>query len=357
MNAVNFNLTEIGRKKFEEYAKSVQAANGSPFTTSQFAVSDNNQTGLMKAIFDQSSFLKRINNELVLRKNGAKLHTGFSGFPLGRTDTSDGTTQNQITARIDPSDVGYETKDVDANFLRTFMEIDNWAHLQDFASFYRSQFVQNMSNAIQWLAWNGLAEYGTTLPENNGLDVLKGFPQKLKEELAANFLEEIVNASGQITIAESSADFKSADALVLHMQGLIPDRFRSGSTDRTKLRVYTSYNMADKLGLKIYDAFGSTPSEKVLAQLSLTTLGGREVVIVDGFPPQAICLTYEENLSYYTLRGSMRRTLNANDPSRKGFIDWNYWQSCFVVENPEAMVFAKNVLIDGENKIADPVLS
>jgi hypothetical protein len=61
-----------------------------------------------------------------------------------------------------------------------------------------------------------------------------------------------------------------------------------------------------------------------------------------GMNPGSLWITAFDNLSYYELEGSRRKS-SKQDEERVGYSDWNYCEATNVVEDVEKMVVFNNV--------------
>lgn len=86
----------------------------------------------------------------------------------------------------------------------------------------------------------------------------------------------------------------------------------------------------------------ATPSEQKFVLETLKTFGGLTGYRILGMKAGSIWITSFDNLSYYELEGSRRKS-SKQDEENVGYTDWNYCEATNVVEDVEKMVVFNNI--------------
>lgn len=86
----------------------------------------------------------------------------------------------------------------------------------------------------------------------------------------------------------------------------------------------------------------ATPSEQKFVLETLKTFAGLSGHRILGMNPGSLWITSFDNLSYYELEGSRRKS-SKQDEERVGYSDWNYCEATNVVEDVEKMIVFNNI--------------
>ncbi|MBU0969669.1 MAG: phage major capsid protein, P2 family, partial [Proteobacteria bacterium] len=89
--------------------------------------------------------------------------------------------------------------------------------------------------------------------------------------------------------------------------------------------------------IDLFQALGRTPTEKTLANTSLSLFGGLPWMTPTNFPGRGLIITSLKNLSIYYQSGSWRRRI-IDEPKKDRVEDYNSRNEGYVIETPEKFV-------------------
>ena len=144
------------------------------------------------------------------------------------------------------------------------------------------------------------------------------------------------NNFASTAVVTQQPDYQTIDHLVSTMEQGIKHERRNG------LEVLHSHDLADAIKQVSLESIpNSRPSELASAHL-ISQVQGRRAYTPNYFPNGQIWLVNPKNLSIYELRNSRVRKVQ-EEPSRDGVVDWNRWQACNHIEDPQAFFISKNI--------------
>lgn len=330
------------RTRFVSLCSRIGTAYGVADVGRQFAVTPSIQQQLKDKIVEASTFLPRINILSVDELKGENILAGASGPVTGRTDTS-GDAERTPRDVLGLDSYAFELAPTQSDVYMRYATVDAWAKFPDMAERYARYVQARIASDMELIGWYGEAVAATSDLTANPLmqDVNKGWLQYMRENKPANMLTEGAVA-GQIRFGEAG-DFVNLDVAVNDMLQGIPSYLRQGLV----ALIGTDLLAQEKAALMA--AVGGKPTEKALAQLSLTTFGGLTWETPSNFPARGLVITSLDNLSIYQQDGSWRRQI-VDNPKKDRVEDYNSRNEGYVVETPEKCVgweFA-NVKLEGE---------
>lgn len=330
------------RKLFNILCARLATGYGVANVSEQFSISPSVQQLLKDKIVEASTFLPRINILTVDELKGENILAGASGPVTGRTDTTG-------AAERTPHDVlgldkyTYELAATQSDVYMRYNTVDAWAKFKDMAERYARYVQERIASDMEIIGWNGISVAATTNLVTNPMlqDVNKGWLQYMRENKPANVLPQ-GDVAGKIRFG-AGGDFVNLDVAVHDLLQGIPPYLRQ---DLVAL-IGTDLIAQEKSALMA--AVGGKPTEKTLAQLSLTTFGGLPWKTPSNFPARGLVITSLNNLSIYQQDGSWRRQI-VDNPKKDRIEDYNSRNEGYVVETPEKLVAWEfnNVKLEGE---------
>lgn len=337
------------RVKFEQYCQQLGTLNGVTVRVGEaFTVSPTVQQTLETKLQDTSSFLQAINVLGVTPQTGQKVFVGVSGPTISTTDTSS-TDRNPRDVSSSDNSTYFCTK-TDFDTAINYSLLDAWAHRSDFQVRLRDSILQRQALDRIMVGFNGASRAATSNLSTHplGQDVNKGWLQHIREDAAAQVMDEGVASSGRIKVGGISGnDYKNLDALVFDaINTFIHPAFQ----ENPNLVAITSRAMlADKYFPLLNQ--DQTNENKLAADMIISQkrMGGLQVVGVPYFPAGKILITTLANLSLYWQIGGRRRTIFDN--ARRDRIE-NFESSndAYVIELYEAACLLENIVLptDGD---------
>ncbi|GAB1254784.1 phage major capsid protein, P2 family [Desulfovibrio falkowii] len=335
-------MRDLTRKLFHVLCSRLAAGYGVADVSQQFSVTPSVQQLLKDKIVEASTFLPRINIITVDELKGENILAGASGPVTGRTDTT-GDAERTPRDVLGLDKYTYELAATQSDVYMRYNTVDAWAKFKDMAERYLRYVQARIATDMELIGWHGVSVAATTnLAVNTMLqDVNKGWLQYMRENKPANVLTQ-GEVAGKIRFG-AGGDFVNLDVAVHDLMQGIPSYMRQ---DLVAL-IGTDLIAQEKAALMA--AVGGKPTEKALAQLSLTTFGGLPWETPSNFPARGMVITSLDNLSIYQQDGSWRRQI-VDNPKKDRVEDYNSRNEGYVVETPEKLVaweFA-NVKLEGE---------
>lgn len=314
--------------------------------TEEFNVTPTVTQKLQDKIVEQDTFLQKINVFGVDEIKGQKVLGSVEGFVPSRTNTDTTDRAPQSVLALGSKD--YELFPTEFDTFIKYSTVDAWAKFPDFQARYATWVRKAIAMARVRVGWYGTSAAAVTdkVANPNGEDVNKGWFQLLREyNSGAQWFDEGATA-GEIRIGEGG-DFVNLDAAVHACKMMLDPLFRESG----KLVAFIGTDLLDADKASLYNAQGSTPSEKErIANEKVTrTYGGLPIDTPSGFPARGILITSYDNLSIYYQDSSWRRKIEDN-AKRNRVEDYNSVNEGYVIENEEMAAgfeFANVKLKDG----------
>lgn len=329
------------RALFNAYLQQLAKLHGVPDVTTKFTAEPSVAQKLESRIQESSQFLGSINVYGVAEQMGEKIGLGVSGPVASTTNTA---TTDRATSDISSlDDRSYLCTQTNFDTHLTYGKLDAWAKFQDFQARIRDAILQRMALDRIMIGWNGASRAATSNPATNPLrqDVNVGWLEKMRIENAARVLDEVVAASGQITIGVGD-DFENIDALVFSMVNeLIQPWYQE---DPQLVVICGRQLLADKYFPIINKP--NAPTEMLAADIvtSQKRIGNLPAVRVPYFPANALLVTRLDNLSLYWQEGSRRRSV-VDNAKRDRIENYESVNEAYVIEDLGCAALAENIVI------------
>lgn len=304
--------------------------------TEDFQVSAPQEVKLNDAIQASSSFLNEITVLPVVDSEGQALEIGVSGLLAKRTNTD--TKDRTPTILGGPTGSRYKVKLTEFDTALPYATLDAWARFDDFQDRYRQAVMNAIALDRLMIGFNGTSAAAETNPATNplGQDVNVGWLKILQDENPEHFLTNTRSDSGPANISIHpenglNSGHKSLDGLVADLYHAIPVQYRTGG----EIVIIGSELMAADAN-QVFNAHGTTPSEKEKAKAILKTYGGLQAIQVPGFPPMGVLVTDPKNLHLYYQEGKTRRSLE-DEPKRNRKVDYISSNDAYAIGNLKAI--------------------
>jgi P2 family phage major capsid protein len=298
--------------------------------TEAFTLTEPLETTLNDKVQESSAFLGMINMAPVTDAKGQALQLGVDGMIGKRTDTNSKDRQPKMLSG--PNGSAWETAFTEFDVGMTYKMLDQWARYKDFPTRYMTAVYRAIALTRLSVGFNGSSVVvGDSDSGTNtlGQDLNKGWLQLLKEGNAESYLD-----SQTYHIHESASEdqgYKSLDGLVADLLNSIPEEHRTGNEVAI---VGSSLLAADSN--KVYNAHGTTPSEKKDIATMLNSYGGLPALKVPKFPAMGALVTDPENLHlYFQEKGTRRHTEEQANRSR--IVDFISSNDAYAIGNLKAM--------------------
>lgn len=279
---------------------------------------------LGKNIQQKSDFLKEINMIFVSHLKGKKLLGASEKGITGRK--KDG----RNLATLSHDEHGYELVETDSGVIIPWAVFDQFAIFKDqLGALYEEYITNQIALDILQIAWHGNSVAENTTKQDLS-DVNKGWLHLLKEQRAANFMTEGAKSSGVIKIFGTGADYTNLDDLAYDLKQGLDLRHQS----RNDLVFLVGADLVGQETKLIQKQHGLTPTEKAAlgSHNLMGSFGGMKAITPPNFPAKSAVVTTLSNLSVYTEKESVRRSVR-EDQDRKGLINSYYRQEGYVVED------------------------
>ncbi|MFY1028144.1 phage major capsid protein, P2 family [Actinobacillus seminis] len=275
-------------------------------------------------IQQRSDFLQKINMIFVSALKGDKLFGATEKAITGRKS------KGRHLATLNHEQKGYELSETDSGVIVPWGTFDAFAVYKDkLWDLYEEYVLNQIALDMLQIGWHGKSVAKDT-KEADLSDVNKGWLQLLKEQRPANFMTESADGTGQITLFGEGADYQNLDELAFDLKQGLDLRHQS----RNDLVFLVGADLTSKETKLIQKQHGLTPTEKAAlgSHNLLGSFGGMNAITPPNFPARGAVVTTLKNLSVYTEKESVRRSLR-NDEDRKGVVNQLYRQEGYVVED------------------------
>jgi P2 family phage major capsid protein len=328
------------RALFNAYLAQVATLNNIPSAAVKFAVEPTVQQRLERRMQETAAFLNMINIMGVSDLMGEKIGLGVTGPIASRTDTS-GAGERVPRDVKDLTDQGYLAKQTNYDTSIRYATLDAWAKFPNFQAMLRDAIIQQQALDRIMIGFNGESAAATTNLVANPLlqDVNIGWLKHIETEAPARVIDEVVAASGQVTVG-ATGDYKNLDALIYEAVNSLIDPWHRESAE---LRVIIGREIkTDHIQPQI--ANNPLPSEReALARLiALSKIGGVPSLSVPFVPAGSILITIPKNLSIYYQEGGRRRSVIDN-PKKDRIENFESSNDAYVVEDFGAACLIQNV--------------
>lgn len=316
------------RLAFTGYMNQIASLNGVSTATKAFTVEPSVQQTLETKMQESSSFLSKINIELVDEKTGEKLGLSSGGTTASNTDTSGKDRQTTEIGNVDGK--GYECRKNNFDTHIRYALLDKWAKFKDFQKRLRDHLLKAQALDRIRIGFNGTSYAANSDRDANPLlqDVNIGWLQKYRNDAEENVMDG-GKVDGTIKVY-AGGDYENLDALVMDAVDSLIDVWYQEDPDLVV--ILGRGLMADKyfpLVNKVQD-----PSEMLAADIVISQkrIGDLPAVKVPFMPAGTILITTFDNLSIYVQEGARRR--NVEEVSKRDRIE-NYESSNddYVVED------------------------
>lgn len=341
------------RFAFAALAVQIALINGVASAHEKFSVDPSIQQKLEVAVQESDGFLKQINILGVDEQSGEALLLGVNGPVASRTDTSGGTRRNPL-GRSALSKDAYTCKKTDFDSAFPYALLDAWAKFPDFQSKLSAAIVLRQALDRIMIGFNGTSAAATTDRATYPLlqDVNIGWLQKIRTGAPDRVLDEVVDASGEVTLGPRKVikvagvdtvfegDYATLDGLVFDGIQMLDPWHRS----RPDLRVMVSRNLMHSKLLAAVEKGADSNQEENAAQeiVSRARLGGLPVVDAPFFPDNTVLITTLSNLSIYYQNGARRRHLK-DEPELDRVADYQSSNEAYVIEDFGLVALIENV--------------
>lgn len=341
------------RKLFHGYLSQVAKINGVDSAAEKFTVTPSVQQKLETAIQEASGLLKRINIIPVTEQSGEALLVGVNGPIAGRTNTAGGNRRNPADRSALSKDA-YTCKQTNFDSAFPYALIDAWAKFQDFQVRLSNAIAERQSLDRLMIGTNGTSAAAATDIVANPLlqDVNIGWLQKIRTGAPDRVLDEVVAASGEVTIGAAKTikvagvdtvfqgDYLTLDGLVYDAVQMLDPWHRS----RPDLVVIVSRDLLHSKLLAAVEK-GSTSNQEENAADEIVTkarLGGLPIVDMPFFPAGTVLVTSLSNLSIYFQEGARRRHIK-DEPEYDRVADYQSSNDAYVIEDFGLVALVENI--------------
>jgi P2 family phage major capsid protein len=316
------------RQSFDKYSARLAQLNDTGSIAHTFAVDPTIQQKLETKMQESSQFLGKINIIGVTEQEGEKLGLGISGPIAGRTNTATGDRQTRDLTGLSSQKYRCEKTNFDTHI--SYQKLDAWAKFLDFQARIANTILARQSLDRMVIGFNGVSIAVTTDIALNPMlqDVNKGWLQHWREQAPQRVLDEVVAASGAVTIG-AAGDYKNLDAAVADAINLLDPWYQE---DTGLVAIVGRKLLNDKYFPLINMA--QAPSETLAADIIISQkrIGGLPAVRVPYFPDNAILITRLDNLSIYWQEGGRRRRV-VDEAKRDRIENYESSNDAYVVED------------------------
>lgn len=328
------------REKFNGYLFQVAKLNAITSAIVKFTVTPSVQQSLETAIQESGDFLRRINVIGVTEQQGEAILLGVNGPIASRTNTAGGN-------RRTPADRSALTKDAytckQTNFDSAFPYalIDAWAKFPDFQVRLQAAIAQRQGLDRIMIGFNGTSAAAASNIGTSPLlqDVNIGWLEKIRVGAPERVLDEVVAASGKVTIG-ATGDYKNLDGLIYDAVQMLDPWHRT----RPDLVVMVSRDLMHGKLLAAVEKGASTNQEENAAQeiMSRARIGGLPPVDAPFFPDGTVLVTTLNNLSIYFQEGARRRHIK-EEPEYDRIADYQSSNDAYVIEDFGLVALVENI--------------
>lgn len=328
------------RKLFNGYLQQVAKLNGVDNATEKFNVTPTVQQKLESAIQEASGLLKRVNVIPVEQQEGEALLLGVNGPIASRTNTKGGGRRNPADRSALSKDT-YTCKQTNFDSSFPYALIDAWAKFKDFQARLSASITERQALDRLMIGFNGTSAATTSDIVANPMlqDVNIGWLQKIRIGAPDRVLDEVVDASGKVTIG-ATGDYKTLDGVVFDAVQMLDPWHRS----HPNLVVMVSRDlMHDKLLAAVEKGATSNQEENAADQIvTKARLGGLPIVDAPFFPAGTVLVTTLSNLSIYFQEGARRRHVK-DEPEYDRVADYQSSNDAYVIEDFGLVALVENI--------------
>ena len=328
------------RKLFNGYLQQVAKLNGVDNATEKFNVTPTVQQKLETAIQEASGLLKRINIIPVEQQEGEALLLGVNGPIASRTNTKTGGRRNPADRSALSKDT-YTCKQTNFDSAFPYALIDAWAKFPDFQTRLSGSITERQALDRLMIGFNGTSAAATSDIAANPMleDVNVGWLEKIRLGAADRVLDEVVDASGAVTVG-ATGDYKTLDGVVFDAVQMLDPWHRS----HPNLVVMVSRDlMHDKLLAAVEKGAASNVEENAADQIvTKARLGGLPIVDAPFFPAGTVLVTTLSNLSIYFQEGARRRHVK-DEPEYDRIADYQSSNDAYVIEDFGLVALVENI--------------
>ncbi|WP_313410603.1 phage major capsid protein, P2 family [Stutzerimonas kunmingensis] len=328
------------RKLFNGYLQQVAKLNGVDNATEKFNVTPTVQQKLETAIQEASGLLKSINIIGVEQQEGEALLLGVNGPIASRTNTKSGGRRNPAD-RSDLTKDAYSCKQTNFDSAFPYALIDAWAKFPDFQVRLSGSITERQALDRIMIGFNGTSAAATSDIAASPLlqDVNIGWLQKIRTGAPDRVLDEVVDASGKVTVG-ATGDYKTLDGVVFDAVQMLDPWHRS----HPNLVVMVSRDLLhDKLLAAVEKGAASNQEENAADQIvTKARLGGLPIVDAPFFPAGTVLVTTLSNLSIYFQEGARRRHVK-DEPEYDRIADYQSSNDAYVIEDFGLVALVENI--------------
>ncbi|MCQ2035165.1 phage major capsid protein, P2 family [Stutzerimonas kunmingensis] len=328
------------RIKFNGYLDQVAKLNGITSAIVKFNVLPSVQQSLETAIQESADFLKRINVIPVNEQEGEAILLGVNGPIAGRTNTAGGNRRNPADRSALAKDA-YSCKQTNFDSAFPYPLIDAWAKFPDFQTRLTAAIAQRQALDRIMIGFNGTSAAAATDIGANPLlqDVNIGWLQKIRTGAPDRVLDEVVAASGKVTVG-ATGDYKTLDGVAYDAVQMLEPWHRNNPD----LVVLVSRNLLHGKLLKAVEKGGSSNEEELAADeiIAKARLAGLPIVDAPFFPDGKLLVTTLSNLSIYWQEGARRRHVK-DEPEYDRVADYQSSNDAYVIEDFGLVALVENI--------------
>ncbi|MDD9304384.1 MAG: phage major capsid protein, P2 family [Desulfobacter sp.] len=325
-------MKDLTRQKLDQMGQRIAKGYGVVSVGKTFAATPTIEQKLQDKIVEKDTFLPLINIVPVDEMEGKRVFGSASSPVSGRTNTSTPGKEREPKNVLGLDEAGYKLYKTDSDVYLDYETMDSWAKFPDLADRYTGYVQERIAKDRTTIGWYGeTAEADTDLEANPLMqDVNIGWIQYMRANHAAKILTAGTKEAGQVRIG-AGGDFVNLDHAVIDLLQGIPVFLRSDLITLAGSKLVAAEQIA------LFQSLGQKPTEKTLANTSLTLFGGLPWMTPTNFPGRGLVITSLKNLSIYHQSGSWRRRI-VDAPKKDRVEDYNSRNEGYVVETPEKFV-------------------
>ncbi len=312
----------------------------------QFAATPQVEQILKKAIVEKSTLLKRINVRQVSQISGKKLGMLTTQPIASNTDTSGSGVRTPVNV-FGMSEDEYKCEKTNYDTAITYENLDEWSEFKNFKQLLQDAINETIANNKAMIAWYGEAYAKDSDLVSNPLmqDVGIGWFQQVRNNKPSQLLTE-GGTTNEIRFG-TGGDYENIDHAVEEIKTGIPAHKRNDPS----LVVLVGSDLLAQQRIDLYKNQGGTPSEKERVETPqvTSTFGNLPLAQEVFFPGRGLAITSMKNLSIYTQKGSVRRSI-VDNASKDQIENYLSMRDAFVVEDYDsfaALEFKNVKLPDG----------
>ncbi|SEI83679.1 phage major capsid protein, P2 family [Azotobacter beijerinckii] len=328
------------RQAFNGYLIQVAKLNAVDSATEKFTVTPAVQQRLETKIQESSDFLRRINIVPVTDQEGEAILLGVNGPIASRTNTAAGNRRNPAERVVLTKD-SYSCKQTNFDSAFPYARVDAWARFPDFQVRLQSAIAARQALDRIMIGFNGTSAAAATDIGTNPLlqDVNIGWLQKIRTGAPERVLDEVVAASGEVTIG-ATGNYKNLDGLVYDAVQMLDPWHRA----RPDLVVLVSRDLLHgKLLAAVEKGAASNQEENAADEIvAKSRLGGLPIVDAPFFTAGTVLVTTLDNLSIYYQEGARRRHIR-DEPDYDRLADYQSSNDAYVIEDFGLCALVENI--------------